>query len=85
MLCLSLPVQTDEFLGRKLAKRLKAGQTPNGGADGSAREGVERDIEDDEVEDALGRGRRKEHADRLDLEVLDDRDLYQHLLKVRMM
>lgn len=81
------PSQTGDFLGRKLAKRLKAerqsenpdsslSSSPVGAAEGQ--EGY-----DEGGDRVLGRSRRKEEAEPLDLEVLDDHDLYQHLLKVR--
>ena len=71
-------VQTDEFLGRKLAKHLKATE---GKGDSHAEPASA--AEDEEGDEVLGRQRRKEGAEPLDLEVVDDRDLYQHLLKVR--
>lgn len=83
---LCLGFQTDEFLGRKLAKRLKKANNRHAG-EGSAASGIigeHRGADGDDgnaVVEVLGRERRKE-ADALDLEVIDDRDLYQHLLKV---
>lgn len=77
-------MQTEEFLGRKLAKHLKVvkgkGESRADLASASAAED-----EDEEGEEVLGRQRRKEGAESLDLEVVDDRDLYQHLLKVRVL
>lgn len=68
-------MQSDEFLGRKVAKRMKtkeAGEPPS--------DNVVTGEETDTVE-ILGRERRKDE-ERLDVEVIDDRELYQHLLKV---
>lgn len=72
--------QTEEFLGRKLAKHLKAAK-----GNGDSHAAPASAAEDEEGEEVLGRQRRKEGAEPLDLEVIDDRDLYQHLLKVRIL
>lgn len=63
-------------MGRKLAKRLKmaAGDNEEVSVSSKVREGEE---------EILGRERRRDEAEELDLEVVDDRDFYQHLLKVR--
>lgn len=77
-------VQTADFLGRKLASRLKeTNGDSNAESAGSAAAGREGGDEEEGDEELLGRERRKEGADPLDLEVIDDRDLYQHLLKVQ--
>ncbi|CAM9236547.1 unnamed protein product [Scytosiphon promiscuus] len=71
--------ETAEFLGRKIAKKLEATRV---GADAGATSAEERGGDDEEgSEEVLGRERRKEGSEPLDLEVIDDRDLYQHLLK----
>lgn len=75
-------MQTEEFLGRKLSKHLKAIKSNDGS---HAEPASASTAEDEEGEDLLGRERRKEGAEPLDLEVIDDRDLYQHLLKVRIL
>lgn len=75
-------MQTEEFLGRKLAKHLTA---IKGKGDSHAKVASASAAEDEEGEEVLGRQRRKEGAEPLDLEVIDDRDLYQHLLKVRIL
>lgn len=78
-------MQTTDFLGRELGSRLKES---NGGSNAeSARSSTaERERGDEDGgEELLGRERRKGGADPLDLEVIDDRDLYQHLLKVQHM
>lgn len=75
--CVFFFCQSNDFLGRKLAKRLKAnhvGSTP--AADAAAAEEESGSVE------VLGRERRK-GGEPVDLEVVDDRELYQHLLKVR--
>eukprot|EP00752_Nemacystus_decipiens_P010108 g9009.t1 len=69
--------ETQEFLGRKLAKHL---MTAQGDGDNHAEPASTADDEE-AGEEVLGRHRRKEGAEPLDLEVIDDRDLYQHLLK----
>lgn len=72
--------QTAEFLGRKVARKLKATKTSvDAEAAAAGRGGGDEEHAGEEV---LGRERRKEGADPLDLEVIDDRDLYQYLLKV---
>lgn len=65
-------------MGRKLAKRLKMAEGDDGEVSSSskAREGKAE-------EEILGRERRRDEAEGLDLEVVDDRDFYHHLLKVR--
>lgn len=65
-------------MGRKLAKRLKmaAGDDEEVSVSSKVREG-------EGEEEILGRERRRDEAEELDLEVVDDRDFYQHLLKVR--
>lgn len=82
--CWSHLSQTEQFLGRKLSKRLRimrARKTamPHEGVAGK-REESESASGDADVVEVLGRERREVQA--FDLEVLDDRDLYQHLLKV---
>lgn len=88
--------QTDEFLGRRLAKRLKGRQqgvdkaadvssarAPGHGGDGKDTDSVQGDEEGGrKVLDVLGKEKRSDEMNPLDLEVLDDRELYQHLLKV---
>lgn len=80
-------IQTEEFLGRKLAKHHKAikgkGDSHAEPASAAAAATSASTAEDEEGQEVLGRPRRKEGAEPLDLEVIDDRDLYQHLLKVR--
>ncbi|CAM9124007.1 unnamed protein product [Hapterophycus canaliculatus] len=71
--------ETAEFLGRKVAKKLEATKSGTGAAAAPAE--AESGDEGEGVEEVLGRERRKDGADPLDLEVIDDRDLYQHLLK----
>ncbi|CBJ28736.1 conserved unknown protein [Ectocarpus siliculosus] len=75
--------ETSEFLGRKLAKHLDAakgdGDAGSAAAAAAAAAGGRSDDEGDE--DVVGRVRRKDGAEPLDLEVVDDRNLYQHLLK----
>lgn len=75
--------QTDEFLGRKLAKRLKAASNDNGNTGSAAEAAATDEGGEDGAGEILGRERRKAEAEPVDLEVIDDRDLYQHLLKVR--
>lgn len=76
MIFYSLCSQTNKFLGRKLTKRLKASQAHESPADNIAAG------EDMDTIEVLGRERRKDQ-EAVDLEVIDDRDLYQYLLKVR--
>lgn len=71
--------QTNDFIGRKLAKRLKTNHTDGAPAENAAVIG-----EETRTVEVLGRERRKE-GEPVDLEVIDDRELYQHLLKVRRM
>lgn len=79
-----VPIQTGEFLGRKLAKRLKSMSQEGTEADvASAR--ARKEAEEGGDNNEVLRHERRKVEDRLDLEVLDDRDLYQHLLKVCMM
>lgn len=77
-------MQTAGFLGRQLSHRLKErkgdSNAVSAGSPTARRDGG--GAEENEDEELLGRERRKEGADPLDLEVIDDRDLYQHLLKV---
>lgn len=73
--CSTRYMQSDEFLGRKLAKRMKTregGEAPSDNVVAG---------EDTDTVEILGRERRKDE-ERLDVEVIDDRELYQHLLKV---
>lgn len=74
-------MQTEEFLGRKLAKHLKASKG-RGDSHAEPASASASAADDDEGEEVLGRQRRTGGAEPLDLEVIDDRDLYQHLLKV---
>lgn len=75
--------QTSEFLGRKLAKHLQAAKGDGDAGSAAAAAAGAGGSDDEGDEDVVGRVRRKDGAEPLDLEVLDDRDLYQHLLKVR--
>ncbi|CAM9635717.1 unnamed protein product [Pylaiella littoralis] len=69
--------ETADFLGRELGNRLKEMK----GDSKSESAGSPTADREEENEELLGRERRKEGSDPLDLEVIDDRDLYQHLLK----
>ncbi|CAM9647668.1 unnamed protein product [Laminaria digitata] len=86
--------ETEDFLGRRLAKILKSSTEGNAGSDGGDDAGVGgegggarggRDEEKEEeaavAAEVLGRSRRPKEVEPLDLEVIDDRDFYQHLLK----
>lgn len=77
-------MQTGEFLGRKLAKRLKSISQEGTEAD-VALAGARKEAEEGGDNIEVLRHERRKVEDRLDLEVLDDRDLYQHLLKVYVM
>ncbi|CAM9142328.1 unnamed protein product [Ectocarpus sp. 12 AP-2014] len=72
--------ETSEFLGRKLAKHLDAAKG-DGDAGSAAAAAAAGGSDDEGDEDVVGRVRRKDGAEPLDQEVLDDRNLYQHLLK----
>lgn len=74
--------QTSDFLGRKLAKHLKAAKGDGDAGSAAAAAAGAGGSDDEGDEDVVGRVRRKDGAEPLDLEVLDDRNLYQHLLKV---
>ncbi|CAN0288078.1 unnamed protein product, partial [Ectocarpus fasciculatus] len=73
--------ETSEFLGRKLAKHLQAAKGDGDAGSAAAAAAGAGGSDDERDEDVVGRVRRKDGAEPLDLEVLDDRDLYQHLLK----
>eukprot|EP00903_Cladosiphon_okamuranus_P010306 g9754.t1 len=72
--------ETEALLGRKLAKHLKAIKS-NDDSHAEPASTSASTVADEEGEEVLGRQRRKEVEEPLDLEVIDDRDLYQHLLK----
>ena len=58
-----------------------------GGKEGGGRKGGRDEKKEEEAAvaaEVLGRGRRPKEVEPLDLEVIDDRDFYQHLLKVCM-
>ncbi|CAM9641660.1 unnamed protein product, partial [Discosporangium mesarthrocarpum] len=71
--------ETEDFLGRKLAKRLKVG-VEEGTAD-AAKGGDVGEAGHPGDGSVLGRERRSTGGGPLDKEVVDDREFYQHLLK----